>query len=119
METSLAEIEDLSGWDHKVPLTNCFGFKASAGNLKILLGYATFDGGQVLLYCYEQIGGQTPQLWRRFWTSKEAAVDAAEDLCADIDDYLDSVCNLRRPYEDLDMDDFIRHIHTRLNNELN
>ena len=104
-------------WENQTPLHNCYGFVASAGNLKLSLGYATFATGQVLLYCYEKIGPQDPQLWRRFYTSKESAVDVAEVLCADVVDYLDSVCMQRRPYEDSSLDDFIMHLQSRIKNE--
>lgn len=106
-------------WEQQQPTHNCYGFRASGGNLKLSLGYAVYTTGQVLLYCYEKLGPQDPQLWRRFYTSKESAVDAAEELCDDVEEYLDSFCNIRRPVEDFGLDDFLMHLQTRLKNEFN
>lgn len=106
-------------WENQPSIHNCYGFIASGGNLKLSLGYAVYATGQVLLYCYEKIGSQSPQLWRRFYTSKESALEEAEDLCADVDEYLDSYCNIRRPAEDFSIDDFLMHLETRLKNEFN
>lgn len=94
----------------------CGGFSASVGNLKILLGYATWPDGRVLLQCYEQIGPQPPTLWRQFWTGAENAVDVASDLCADVYEYMDQFNAPMRPYEDLDFDAFLEHIHLRVTN---
>lgn len=98
------------------PETSCGGFIACVGSLKIHLGYATWADGRVLLFCHEQIGPQPPTLWRQVWTGRENAVDAAENLCADAEDYIDSIHAPMRPYEDLDMDDFLHHIHLRVTN---
>lgn len=113
------EPEAATGWDQLVPAHQCFGFKASAGGLKLTLGYATFESGQVLLFCCEQIMAQPMQMWRRFWVSRESALEEAENLCADAEEYLDAVCLVRRPSEDLGMDDFLEHLKLRLSNELN
>lgn len=119
--TETIELPDESkpGWDGQAPLSSCYGFKASASNLKLWFGYSIFAQGVVSLWCLEQIGGMHPQPWRQIWTGFESAVDVAEDLCADMEDYLDSVSTVyRRPSEDLDMDDFLHHLHLRVTNGL-
>lgn len=96
--------------------TYCGGFTCGVGNLKLFLGYATFPDGRVLLQCFEQIGPQPPTLWRQFWTGFENAVDVASDLCADACEYLDQFNAPMRPYEDLDLDAYLEHIHLRVTN---
>lgn len=104
-------------WELKEPLHAAAGFTMSCGNLKLFFAYALYAEG-VLLLCYEKIGdaGATP--WRRHWTSIEAAVDAAENLVGDAEEYVETLGGHTRPVEDLDVDDFIQHLHMRLNNEL-
>lgn len=101
----------------EMPLYTCYGFVAAAGNVKLLFGYATFVNGKMFLYCSEQIGGQAPQLWRSLWVGKENAAEQVEGLCCDADEYLDSLKMVRRPYEDLGMDDFCEHVALRAASE--
>lgn len=81
---------------------------------KLHLGYAVYPQG-VLLYCYEQYMQQEPQLWRRHWTSKEAALEAAESLAADAEEYFESLGIVARPVEELSFDDFLQHLEQNLN----
>ena len=92
---------------------------ASGGNLKLHLGYRAGASGPVNLFCMEQIGAAPLTMWRNFWVSREAAEEAAENLCAEADDYLDSFESPRRPHEDLDMDDYLEHLRTRVANSFN
>lgn len=101
-------------WEGREPLYNVRGFTAKATNLHINLGYAVYEGGSVLLYALETIGGGAPTQWRLLWTTKERALDMAESLCADVEEYLDSMRMPWRPVEDLDMDDYIEHLRTRI-----
>jgi hypothetical protein len=104
-------------WEGKPPLFTAYGFCLCSANLKIYFTYAVYKEG-VLLACTERIGDNEPSLWRRHWTSIEAAVEAAEVLVGDAEDYIEMYRLPVRPYEDLDGDDFIQHLHMRLNNEL-
>jgi hypothetical protein len=99
------------------PVHTCYGFKAAAWNLKLSLGYNTYEDGRVLLYCFEQIAAQPLQVWRCFWTSAQGALQAAEDLCKDAEQYLNGFSTARRPTEDLGLDDYLKHIQSRLHNE--
>jgi hypothetical protein len=104
---------DQFAWEGKVALNNTNGFSAKAGNLQIMLGYAEFEGGVYLIYAYENIGNQGPVLWRRFWSNTATVVAAAENLCGEVEEYLDGLHTPWRPTENLDMDDFIDHITHR------
>lgn len=94
------------------------GFRASAGYLKLNLGYFIYPHGTVLLFVQEQLQTNPPSIWRSFFTTKQSAVKVAEDLCADAQDYIDNVGVPQRPHEDLDFDDYLEHLKARLNNEL-
>jgi len=97
-------------------LRNVYGFRAKAANLELILGYALHRNGLVELYCSERIGTQSPTVWRNFMTTRTSALDAAECLCADVEEYLDQVRSPRRPSEDLDLDDFLEHLGLAINN---
>ena len=99
-----------------VPDTAVFGFTASTGNLKIYLGYGISAAGGVLLYALEQIGAHPPTLWRRFWASRESAVEAAESLAAEVEEYIDCIGGVQRPTENMDLDDFVFHLTSRIKN---
>lgn len=101
-------------WDQKLPGVCCHGFMSKTHNLRLILGYNVYANGMYRLYAYEQIGTQPSQLWRSFLASPEAVVEAAENLCAECDDYLDTFSMMRRPDEDLNFDDFIQHIELRV-----
>lgn len=103
-------------WESKAPIFDCDGFLAAKGLLVIKVGYADF-GGPVLLYAIECIS-DTRRIWRKRWTHREVAARDAEDLVADIEEYLDQINAVQRPSEDLDLDDFIQHITERYNHGL-
>lgn len=106
------------GWEKDPPLHAATGFLLVGGNVTVNLGYMLYPQG-VLLLAFTKIGGQEPTLWRRHWAPKETAVDAAESLAGDAEEYIFGTLGLApRPIEDLDLDDFIQHLHMRLNNEL-
>ena len=99
-------------WENEAPVGHTLCFKLTAGTLKFELGYVMYKAG-VLLLCTEKIGEQSATLWRRHWVSKEAAVRSAENLITETGDYIDMLGLRERPYEDLDVDDFLEHL--RLN----
>jgi hypothetical protein len=98
-------------WEERSPLFDTSGFRCVTGTLEVSAGYADF-GGPVLLYVIEDISG-TKRVWRRVWTTREAAADQAESLVADIEDYIETIPATPRPVEDLSLDDFIQHITER------
>lgn len=104
-------------WESQPPLAAVNGFKAAVGQVVVTLGYAVYPHA-ILLFAHLTMpaGGTHP--WRYHWTSKEAAMEAAEQLAAECDEYLDAFNAPRRPVEDLDFEDFLEHLHARLNNEL-
>ncbi len=105
-------------WEKEEPLHAVFGFVMGGPFFRLYYGYAIYPGG-VLLYCHEllvQVGKLQP--WRRYFTSREGALEIAEDLLADSEEYLESLGIVLRPTEDLGPDDFLFHLHARLNNEL-
>lgn len=105
-------------WEGKEPEHSAGGFLLVGGNVIVSLGYAVYPQG-VLLLATTKIGAQEPLLWRRHWSSKMAAVEAAENLAGDAEAYICETLGLiPRPVEDLDLDDFIQHLSMRLNNEL-
>ena len=105
-------------WEAREPDFNAYGFMAVRGTVQIYLGYAVF-GNAVLLYCNERIADNQTRQWLRFWTTRESAIEQAEGMCSDVEDYLMSYGHMpARPIEDLDMDDFINHLKARLNDEL-
>lgn len=101
-------------WDQQIPVTTCFGFCSKTHNIKLMVGYSIYANGMYRLYAYEQIGGQALQLWRTFLVSPEAAVESAETLCDECEDYLDTFSLMRRPDEDLNFDDYIQHIELQV-----
>lgn len=102
-------------WEGRPPDSACSGFRLSSGGLSFTFGYAIWSGA-VLLYCIQQIRPNPPTICRRFWTSKEAACDAAEDLVGAIYEFADSAGINVSMEEDLNVDDFIEHLHLRLEN---
>lgn len=105
-------------WERNPPMHKATGFLLVGGNVVVNCGYFLYPQG-VLLLAFVQIGDQEPKIWRRHWASKEAAVDAAESLAGDAEEYIMGTLGLApRPVEDLDLDDFIQHLYMRLNNEL-
>lgn len=93
------------------------GFRAKVGNLMLTVGYAVYDTPAVLLFATETIGTQQPTLWRQFWTSRERAIDAAEELCGACVEYLEEFQAPFRPCEDFEYDDFVEHLRLRLSNQ--
>lgn len=104
-------------WESQTPDGPVYGFVLAGVQFKLLLGYAVYPAG-VLLYCFEQYLQQEPQLWRRHWTSKEAALEAAESLVGDAEEYFESLGVIARPVEDLSFDDYLQHIEQKLNHAL-
>lgn len=102
-------------WE-KEPCTDTYGFRIVGGNVTVMLGYAVFEKG-VLLYAHTQIAEQGFKPWRRHWTSRHSAVEAAEMLCSDAYDYITETLNLTpRAVEDLDLEDFLEHLRSRIEN---
>lgn len=105
-------------WESKPPLHTAVGFLISGGAVTVNLGYQVYPGA-IRLMAFIRIGGMEPQLWRQHWTSKMAAVEAAENLAADAEEYITETLGLTpRQVEDLDLDDFVQHVHMRVHNEL-
>lgn len=94
------------------------GFCQKALNLKITLGYSTNSAGGITLVAVEQRNAGVQQPWRKFQVSRENALKAAEELCADAAQYLDTVSQKWRPSEDLDFDDFQEHLRAFLDNSM-
>ncbi len=101
-------------WEGQTPHEPVYGFVLAGVVFKLHLGYAVYPQG-VLLYCYEQYMQQEPQLWRRHWTSKEAALEAAESLAGDAEEYFESLGIVARPVEELSFDDLLQHLEQNLN----
>lgn len=99
----------------KEPLYSAYGFTLGGVLFKLYLGYALYEEG-VLLYCTEKYSSQQREVWRRHWTSFDAALEAAESLAADAEEYFESLGIVARPVEDLDFDDFLFHLESRLTN---
>ena len=93
------------------------GFRIAAGHLKLIFGYGIRHNGTITIVVLEVLAGVT-SVWREVHTTRDAAVECAESLCADAQEYIDNCQFPQRPYEDLDLDDFIEHLHMRLNHEL-
>lgn len=104
-------------WESRAPIASVRGFTQARGHISISLGYALYPEA-VLLYSFLNMPGNPPQLWRYHWTSYIEAERMAENLASESEDYLDEFKLPRRPVEDLDFDDFIDHLHARINNEL-
>lgn len=86
------------------------------GNIEVDLGYAIYPEA-IMLFSLLKMGAPPYQQWRQHWTSYEAALDAAESLAAEAEAYLESFNAPFRPAEDLDYDDFLEHLSTRINKE--
>ena len=97
-------------------VSDCYGFKATVGNMTVVLGYSVHVNNMVLLYAYEVLGTNPPRPWRAFWTTRESAADMAAVLASDVDEYLDDIGPVRRPSEDFDLDDYVFHIESRMKN---
>lgn len=104
-------------WDSQQPTHRVSGFRICGGNVAITLGYAIFEGGQIAMFALSSVGGSPPTVWRDFWTSIESALSEAEQLCADAEEYAETIGCIR-PTEDLDLDDFIHHLTMRIKNGL-
>jgi hypothetical protein len=83
-----------------------------------MLGYATFSEGAVLLFVYESLPQRPLTVWRTVWTTPDSLDRSAEDLLADVNEYLDMV-GPQRPSEDLDMNDFFEHLTLGASNGFN
>lgn len=94
-----------------------YGFTLAAGSLVIRLGYR-LDGNIVTLFATTQIGPQEPQMWRQFTAPRESAVEAAQELVTEARRYADATKGVVRPSEDLDLVDFVIHLHLTLTGEL-
>jgi hypothetical protein len=103
-------------WSSKLG-TSVSGFRQAAGLVEIILGYVVV-GEVVGLVAVLSLPGAPPQVWRQFWTPKAEAMNAAADLCADCMEYLAKFHLPIRPVEDLDYDDFLEHLHCRINGDL-
>lgn len=95
-----------------------YGFTLAAGNLVIRLGYKV-EGNLVTLFATTQVASNPPQMWRQFQAPKASAVEAAHNLAGEACDYAESTGGLIRPYEDLDLDDFIEHLTLTVQGEMN
>ena len=83
-----------------------------------MTGYSVWKQA-VFMWSALQIAEQGFRPWRNIWTPHSQAVVCAENLCGEIEDYLCGTLNGRiRDTEDFDLDDFIDHLHARINNEL-
>jgi len=105
-------------WEDRPPDYQASGFRLSGGNVTFTAGFAVWKES-VLLFMTQKIGDGAPVLWRRFWTSHEAAVDESEEICHDAYEYLTEVLGCReRPVEDLSFEDFTEMLDKVLKNEL-
>jgi hypothetical protein len=106
-------------WETKPPLNVAAGFNLTGGNVTVSIAYAEYPSA-IMFLVHTKIANQEPVLWRRFWSPKMSAVEAAENLTCEAEDYLLETLGLRpRETEDLDFDDFIEHLRLRVNNEFN
>ena len=90
----------------------------TAGNLVIRLGHKV-QGTTVTLFATTQIADNAPMMWRQFETPRHSAVGAAEMLADDAMEYAESTGGVIRTSEDLDLDDFLHHLHLTIQGELN
>lgn len=94
----------------------CQGFTLHGGAVDINLAYAVYPLGVVLIATVK-VGDLARTIWRRFWTTRESALEAAESLAGDAEEYMFETLGLApRPVEDLDLDDFLHHLDMCLNN---
>jgi hypothetical protein len=102
-------------WEGREPLAWVTGFRQASGVVSISLGYAVYPEA-VLLFSTINLPNTPPQLWHQYWTSYVEAERMAESLAGEAEEYLRRFSLPMRPTEDLDYDDFIQHLHTRINN---
>lgn len=119
-EAPTEELPALPSWafecEREPPQHAIFGFQIQGGNVNLDLGYMIYPLGVVLIATVK-IGDSERRVWRRHWASREAAVEMAEQMVYDAEDYLFGTLGLRpRPVEDLDPDHFMHHLDMRLNN---
>lgn len=110
-----AALPPVFAWEGQQPLGGTSGFTATAGVFKVTLGYLVYESA-VLLFAMDQVADTQSRVWRHVWAPYAEAVNAAEDLCADVEEYLDSTRAPWRPSENFDMDDFLHHLHLRITN---
>lgn len=93
-------------------------FKGASGFLEVHLYYWVHTGG-VLLAAQIIPPDSMPRLWRRHWTSHLEAGRSAHELACDAEDYLRQMTRgvPMREMEDLDYDDYVGHLMTRINGE--
>lgn len=106
-------------WEERPPDHACWGFLAAAGNVTVYVGYAVWKEA-VLLHASIRIAMGDYQPWRRFWAPHESALEAAENLCGECEDYLCGTLGMTlRDAEDANFDDFLEHLHLRITNGFN
>lgn len=92
-------------------------FKAASGFLEVRVSYWVHERGILLCAVIEPPNNAPYKVWRRYWTSHVGALREAESLCGEIVEYLTSMTRSPlRETEDLDLDDFLEHLKTRLDN---
>lgn len=104
-------------WEARQPQHFVFGFKQAVGNVEVALGYAVWPEA-IKLFAFLKFGAVEPTIWRQHWTSYGSALDAAENLTAEAEAYLETFNMPFRPAEDLDYDDYLEHLSARINKEL-
>lgn len=100
------------------PESAVYGFTLAAGNLVIRLGHVV-KPNYVALFATTQIADAEPMMWRQFTCPRSSAVEAAERLAGDAEEYATATRGLIRPTEDLDFDDFVEHLALTISGELN
>ena len=112
MSTTIGRFE----CESQPPLHYVNGFTLHGGNVDIDHAYAIYPLGVILIVTVK-IGDAQRQLWRRVWAPRDTAVDAAEQLCYDSEEYLIDTLGCRpRGVEDTDLNDFVHHLDMRINN---
>lgn len=93
-------------------------FKGAAGFVEVHLFYWVHARG-VLLAAVIHPPGSPRVMWRRHWVSHIEAVRAAANLASEAEDYLRQITKGQpmREVEDLDWDDYVDHLMTRINKE--
>lgn len=93
-------------------------FKGAAGFLEVHVAYFVHEGG-VLLTAVIVPPQAPPRQWLRHWSSHIEAARSAENLVAEAEAYLRQMTHgmPMRETEDLDYQDFIDHLRTRMCNE--
>lgn len=93
-------------------------FRAASGLIEVHLTYWLHERGVLLAAVI--VPPQAPsRVWLRHWASHIEAVRSAENLCGEAVEYLRSMTGglPLRETEDLDYDDFLDHLATRMNGE--